>query len=67
MLLSAFSSVSTFIYGNKHLSTKNSKHNMMQSHVKAAKKSLLYLLIQKHLGIKVQLCNTSARLRPIHL
>lgn len=56
--------VLTSNYGNKHSPTKSSNHNMLQSHVKKAKKSLLNLLIQKHLLIKFKLHNFSACLRP---
>lgn len=59
--------VLTSTYGNKHSSTKYSNHNIMQSHVKKAKKFLLSLLIQKHLLIKFKLHNTSACLRPTEL
>lgn len=56
--------VLTSNHGNKHSATKYSNHNMMQSHGKKAKKSLLNLLIQKHLLIKFKMHNISACLRP---
>lgn len=59
--------VLTSNYGNKHSPTKYSNHNMMQSHLKKAKKSLLNLLIQKHILIKFKLHNTSACLKPTEL
>lgn len=59
--------VLTSNYGNKHSPTKYSNHNMMQSHLKKAKKSLLNLLIQEHILIKFKLHNTSACLKPTEL
>lgn len=59
--------VLTSNYRNKHSPTKYSNHNMLQSRVKKAKKSLLHLLIQKHLLMKFKLHNTSACLRPSEL
>lgn len=53
--------------GNKCSPTKYSNHNMMQSQLKKAKKSLPNLLIQKHILIKFKLHNTSACLRPTEL
>lgn len=59
--------VLTSSYGNKHSPIKYSNHNMMQSHLKKAKKSLLNLLIQEHILIKLKLHNTSACLKPTEL